>query len=233
MSTALGLFRLQQIDTRLSQVEARLSIIQAALDNDARLRDSLEGVDAAQARQHGLEADLRAAEHEAEAQKLKLEQAEANLYGGTVRNPKELQDLQNDVASLKKHLAVLEERQLECMLAAEEGQLVLTRARGQLEVIQAQLGDEHRDLIAERTSLLHDQNRLDSERQAAVSALAAEILAMYESLRQQRRGLAVAEVADGGCAACGTTLTPAQHQSARQAAQLVHCPSCGRILFAP
>jgi predicted nucleic acid-binding Zn-ribbon protein len=233
MSAALGLFRLQQIDTRLSQVESRLSILQAALDNDARLRDSLDTVDALQSHQDGLEADLRAAEHEAQAQKVKLDQAEASLYGGTVRNPKELQDLQNDVASLKRHLAVLEERQLESMLAAENGQLALARARAQLEVIEAQLGDEHRDLISERTSLLHDHSRLDSERQAAVSALAAEILAMYERLRQERRGVAVAEVADGGCAACGTTLTPAQQQSARQAAQLVNCPSCGRILFAP
>jgi len=57
-------------------------------------------------------------------------------------------------------------------------------------------------------------------------------LERYEALRQQRRGVAVAEIRDNACDACGTTLTAALQQSARHAAELVHCPTCGRILFA-
>jgi len=232
MSASLGLFRLQQIDNRIHQIETRLTWIRETLENDAELRDALSQVEIALAGESDLQRELHNSEEQARAQRLKIEQAESSLYGGSVRNPKELQDLQNDVASLKKHLSVLEERQLEFMLEVDAAQKALALARAGLDRVQSRLGDQHRGLLAEQESLLHDQQRFESERQAAVSTIATDMLAIYEQLRQERRGVAVAEVADGGCAACGTTLTPALHQSARQAGQLVRCPSCGRILFA-
>jgi predicted nucleic acid-binding Zn-ribbon protein len=232
MSASLGLFRLQQVDNRIHLIESRLAQVQATLANDVELQNALGQLEAAQARERELEASLHESEQETQAQKIKIEQADSSLYSGGIHNPKELQDLQKDVASLKKHLAVLEERQLESMLESEAAQKVSGRAQQELEVIQARLGEEHRGLIAERSTLVHDLDRLESERQAAVSAVASGMLDLYERLRQERRGVAVAEVLDGSCAACGTTLTAAHHQSARQGTQLVHCPSCGRILFA-
>ena len=74
---------------------------------------------------------------------------------------------------------------------------------------------------------------LQAEREAATSAIDARILDKYEALRQQRRGVAVAEINDNACGACGTTVTAALQQSARHSSELVYCPSCGRILFAP
>ena len=58
-------------------------------------------------------------------------------------------------------------------------------------------------------------------RQAAESTVAADLLQSYQGLRQSRRGLAVAEVAENACSACGTVLTSALQQNARHAAQLV------------
>ena len=42
MSAALGLFRLQQVDTRISQMEARLRKIQETLDNDSELQAAMQ-----------------------------------------------------------------------------------------------------------------------------------------------------------------------------------------------
>ncbi len=39
-----------------------------------------------------------------------------------MQNPKELQDLQKDIASLKKYLFTLEERELEAMIKAEDAE---------------------------------------------------------------------------------------------------------------
>ena len=78
---------------------------------DAALR-GMAFVETAQTEWQAAKTSLRVAEAEAEAQKIKIEHTEASLYGGSVHNPKELQDLQRDVASLKKHLTTLEERQL-------------------------------------------------------------------------------------------------------------------------
>jgi predicted nucleic acid-binding Zn-ribbon protein len=149
-----------------------------------------------------------------------------------VRNPKELQDLQADVASLKKRLAATEDQELQAMLSFEALQAEVQVAQEHLKAIQAGLENEHHKLIEERAALLRVRENLLSERQAALGAVAAGVVEQYEALRRQRRGVAVAEVLENSCNACGTTLTAALQQSARHADRLVYCPSCGRILYA-
>ncbi len=232
MSTSLGLFRLQQVDNRIGQIEARLAKVTEMLKNDAELQAALEGVKSADEVRKEAERTGRDSDEDARSQQIKIQQAESSLYGGRVQNPKELQDLQADIASLKRHLAALEERELEAMLRSEEAQAALQGAQEKLQKVQASLGEEHRELIAEQESLRRDWQRLQMEREAAVGAVAAGMLSVYEDLRQQRRGVAVAEVSEDACSACGTTLTAALQQSARHTTQLVHCPSCGRILYA-
>ncbi len=232
MSATLGLFRLQQVDSRISQVETRLAGVRERLGNDAELRAALEQVKAAEAELAKAERDRHKSEEEAESQQIKIQQTESTLYGGGVHNPKELQDLQADTVSLKKHLATLEEHELEAMLKADEVQAALKEAKGKLKELEARLGNEHLKLVEQQEALERDLENLQTERSAAVSAIASEMLAVYEELRQQRRGVAVAEVSDNACSACGTTLTAALQQNARHAAQIVHCPSCGRILYA-
>jgi predicted nucleic acid-binding Zn-ribbon protein len=232
MSAALGLYRLQQVDSQIDQIQARLKAIQQVLENDAELRLARDSSAAAGTRQHEAERLLKLSESEVEKQRIKIEQTEASLYGGRVHNPKELQDLQKDAASLKRHLETLEERQLEAMVAVESAEKDLQTAQTGLERVQSQIKEQNRDLTVEGESLRRDLERLSSERQAVVRDIATQALSDYEQLRRQKRGIAITTVADNACEACGTTLTASQQQSARSTSQLFHCPTCGRILFA-
>lgn len=232
MSAALGLYRLQQIDSQMDQARARLEAIQQTLENDVELRGATEDASAAESAHEEAERLQRQAEVEVQSQRIKIEQAESSLYGGNVHNPKELQDLQQDVTSLKKHLGTLEDRLLESMLATETAALHLVEAQAVLSKVESSLGDQTRDLSSERVSLSHNLERLGAERKAATSPIEVKLLENYESLRRERRGIAVTIVSDGACAACGTTLTPGQQQTARSSRELSRCPTCGRILFA-
>lgn len=231
MSAALGLYRLQHVDSQIDQIQARLKAIQQTLDNDAALRSANERFASAESTHRDAERALTLGESEVEKQRIKIEQTEASLYGGRVQNPKELQDLQKDVTSLKRHLETLEERELEAMIAAENTEKDLQAAKADLERVQANLKDQNRDLTRESETLRKDLDRLNSERQAVVTDIASQALGAYEQLRKQKRGLAITTIADNSCEACGTTLTASQQQSARSASQLFHCPTCGRILF--
>jgi len=232
MSAALGLYRLQQVDSQIDQIQSRLKVIQQKIENDAELRAATEQLAASENRYKDAERTLKQSEAEVEKQSIKIEQTEASLYGGHVHNPKELQDLQKDVASLKRHLATLEERQLEAMLVVETTEKDWQNAKSVMERVQSSLGEQNRDLAQESTSLHKDLERLNSERQAVISDIAQQTMATYDQLRQQRRGIAVTILSDGSCAACGTTLTPSQQQTARSTSQLFYCPSCGRVLYA-
>lgn len=232
MSAALGLYRLQQVDSQIDQIQARLKSIQQTLENDVELRAANERLALAESKYRDAEHALKLSESEVEKLRIKIEQTEASLYGGQVQNPKELQDLQKDVASLKRYLETLEERELEAMIAAENMEADLQTATAELERVQATLQEQNSDLTRESETLRKDLERLNSERQAVVTDIARQALGAYEQLRKQKRGLAITTIADNSCEACGTTLTASQQQSARSANQLFHCPTCGRILYA-
>jgi len=232
MSAALGLYRLQQVDSRLDQIQARQKWIHDTLQNDANLRAATQACAASESGHQEATRLLKQAEAEVNKQRAKIEQTEASLYGGSVRNPKELQDLQKDIVSLKKYLETLEERQLEAMLHAETAEQQLQAAQQALASTQAKDNEQNRDLSLENETLRKDLESIENERKAVIGNIASSTIAMYEQLRKQRRGLAVTQVSDSACDACGTTLTPAQHQNARSNSQLFNCPSCGRILYA-
>ena len=232
MSAALGIYRLQVLDSRMDEIRGRLEEIRITLENDEDLRkakDQVSKIDTA----HKLALEkLKRAEAEVEKQKVKIEQTEVSLYSGNIKNPKELQDLQNESASLKRYLETLEERQLEAMLEEEAKEQSKQAALDALEKVKMRLADQNVTLMTEQQDLDKEFERLESERQAALAPLDTGLLTVYEQLRQDRRGLAVAKISDGACVACGTTLTPSQNQNARSTNQILNCPTCGRILFA-
>jgi predicted nucleic acid-binding Zn-ribbon protein len=232
MSASLGLYRLQQVDRQIDRAQARLEAIRKILENDTELKQALNRQENALAQDHRAVNELKNAEAQVDAQKIKIEQTESSLYGGSVKNPKELQDLQKDIESLKKHLGTLEERELEAMIAAEAAGVELQNANAGLEAIQSRLGNEHKKLIEEQSSFAKQLESLSDERGASLAPITSDLLQMYEDLRKQKRGVAVSEVEDSACASCGTNINPALQQNARSQKLLAYCPSCGRILFA-
>lgn len=232
MSASLGLHRLQQIDRHIDRSRAQLDMIRETLENDVELREALHRVEIFQVEHFHSHHELKNATAEADAQKIKIEQAESSLYGGKVQSPKELQDLQKDIVSLKKHLVSLEERELESMIKAENSEGELQKAKTELEKIQARLGNEHKNLLDDQSRIVVELERFAEEREAALGPIDANLLQIYENLRQQKRGVAIAEIVDSACASCGTILNASLQQNARSPKQLANCPSCGRILFA-
>jgi hypothetical protein len=231
MSRPFQLFRLQQIDSQIDWVHARLKEVETALNDDAELRQAIDNAAQAEKKLQEVHKSLRRAEDEVTQQRIKIEQTEAALYGGKVRNPKELQDLQNEAAALKRYLSVLEDRQLEAMLAEEESAAAHGIASAGLQAMQTRSSEQSAALILERDKLNKDLARFQDERQAAVTSIAPDDLSLYEQLRQKRHGIAVAKVANKACSACGSTLNAALLHAAYSPSQVNRCDACGRILY--
>lgn len=232
MSRSQNLYQLQQIDTKMDQIHERLGQIETLLSGDANLRKATILANKAKRRLGESEKALRQAEAKVKDQRIKIEQTEAALYGGSIRNPKELQDLQNEATSLKRYLEVLEERQLETMMTVDEANAKNQEAQKILEKYRVQAEKKQAILIEEREKLHIESQDLSQQREIAIQLFDAEDLNMYEGLRKQRAGVAVAKVRDQTCGACGSTLTAALYQAARSPSQVVICDSCGRILYA-
>lgn len=231
MSRPFKLYRLQQIDSQLDWIHTRLLEIEAALQDDATVRLASEAAQQSKNAHDAAQKALRRAEDEVRQQRLKIEQNESSLYGGKIRNPKELKDLEAEVASLKRYLGVLEDRQLEAMLQEEDAAASQRLAAAELDKARADFEQRCRDLIQEKEKITKDQQRLDEERRAALSSIPPEDMAQYVQLRKTRRGVAVALVVDRACSACGSTLNAALLNAVHSPNQLTLCDACGRILY--
>ena len=232
MNRSQNLYRLQQVDSQIDQANRRLKEIETILSNDVNLRKATLLANRAAHHLEETERALRQAETKVKDQRIKIEQTEATLYSGNVKNPKELQDLQNEVTALKRFLETLEERQLEAMLLVDEASEKNLEAQNILAKFRAQAESQQATLFQEREQLQTQNTALEKQKGQAAQQVAAEDLSTYEKLRKKKAGVAVAKVRDKVCGACGSTLTAALHQAARSPSQVVFCDSCGRILHA-
>jgi predicted nucleic acid-binding Zn-ribbon protein len=172
------------------------------------------------------------AEHAVADQQAKLREAETKLYGGTVQNPKELQDLQRDSESLKRHLSTLDDRLLEAMLVQEEADKAVQASSSEVEGKETERVGALDSLRSESERLRAAVDRHSLEREPVVAGVPPEDLALYERLRQSSGGVAVARVKDGACGVCGLILAASGAQEVRSSAAPVRCRQCGRVLYA-
>lgn len=232
MNQALLLYRLQQIDTQIDQSEASLAELERLLSGDEAVLQSQQAAkDAEKALHHSRQA-LKQAEAAVHDQQVKIGTSEASLYSGRIHNPKELQDLQKEIASLKKHLGVLEDEQLEAMMALEDAEKADQSAQHGLTSAQAGFAERSAGWLGQKDLLLRNLERLKAERSAALSLVQPDSLKVYEMLRKRKSGIAVTSIKEGSCTVCGTEIRPSELQTARAAQTLVYCTSCGRILYA-
>ena len=71
-----------------------------------------------------------------------------------------------------------------------------------------------------------------SDRRAALAAeMDPAALRRYETLRFAKGGRAIARVERGLCQVCRMSLPTQQQQRVRSGRQIVHCSTCGRMLF--
>lgn len=231
VSRAFKLYRLQQVDTQMDQAAARLAEIERILSDNQAHQAASQAQQQAQVALHAAHTALRSAEEDVSAQQKRIEQNQASLYGGSVTNPKELQDLQMESESLARRLSDLEDAQLEAMSAYETQQAAAQLAQTNLADVEAQLASEHESLFTEKAELDQEQARLKGEQETALSAVEPADLQAYQTLRASKAGVAIAKVQSGSCSACGAELSAARAQAARSAEELTRCDNCKRILY--
>lgn len=232
MAQVFKLFRLQQVDSTLDKIKKRLGAINVALGDDKKVKQATSNLAQVQARYDDAVKQLRQAEEVVHSQKIKIEYNQTNLYGGRIQNPKELQDLQQESIALNKQLSILEDHLLEIMISVEEIDAEVKKAQDELAAAQKQSGEQNALLLAEQAQLLRDQEISTEERNSVTATISADELSIYETLRTKRGGIAVAQVQNKACSACGITLSATLLHDARNPGSLTYCETCSRILYA-
>ena len=232
MNQIIGFLRLQQIDTRLDLVNARIKQINFLLEDNKAVQQIFKQKTEIEQRIKSASQQLTQSEQAVLAQQIKNQQVEANLYSGKVKNPKELQEIQSEISSLKRHYISLENSQLQIMMSIETDQKFYDLICKKYDAVEQEFLSKNKVLIEEKDTLLKEIDRLDAEKKAAENSISTQDMSYYNKLREQRGGVAVTTISEGACNSCGATLTPAQQQAVKSPEQTYCCPSCGRMLYA-
>src|SRR5712671_3454581 len=124
MSRAASLLQLQGFDLEIDVKQNRLRAIEVALGDDPTVKKAQRDLLEAQAQVRAARVGVQGLEHENQDLAQKIAEVDGRMYGGKVTNPKELQDMQNDVASLQRRRGALEEKQFEALLTAEAAEVL-------------------------------------------------------------------------------------------------------------
>ena len=234
-SAQVRLLDLQELDSRADLLRhqrrslpesARLAeLAEARVLTDDQARDARIEVDDLAVEQAKVDADV-------EQVKTRRERDQQRIDQGVISNPKDIQRMQREMVSLERRITSLEDDEIEVMERAEEAQRTLDALNAQLADTDAEIAD----LTAKRDARLAEMDEalgeLDARRGPIVADLPADLLALYDRLRESKGGVGAALLRARRCAGCNLDLDHAEVATIRAAAddEVVRCDECSRIL---
>ena len=231
MTTTKQLYLLQELDLALD----RLQEDKAGAEEELSSGLSIERVETAFQEENErlvqVQSQHKLQQLETETLRERSTRLEAQLYGGEVTNPRDLESLEQEVNQVRGSLEQQDAELLELSVQSEESQnrrdsleKELSDDRAAWEIRQAEL-----QVHVERWN--SEVETVSTQRKDLADTLDPSTVQHYEGLRRAKRGLAVAKVERGLCQACRMALPTQQQQRVRIGRQTVLCSSCGRILI--
>ncbi len=158
-------------------------------------------------------------------------QRDADRLAAGSASPKELENLQHEMQSLKRRQSVLEDEELELMEQREEIEAVLTTARRGLAEIEATISTAStaRDArFAEIDELVDGEQ---GKRNSLTATLPADVLALYTKIKDSGK-VAAGELRGARCGACRIEIDRIALAEIKAAPidAIVRCSECGAIL---
>jgi hypothetical protein len=229
MSVTKQLYQLQEVDLEIESTERTLRQVTGKIGESekvvrvrSRLASEQQHLEELRHQQHSLE-------WEVDDLGTKIARIEQKLYGGSIGNPKELANFQQEAEGMKLRRGQLEDKTLDIMDRVERAVASVDTTSSELERLEDKWQSEQKQLSVEAERLKTTLSELDQKRQRLSSEIDTEMVELYQQLKKQK-GTAVAKVEQGICRGCRISLSASESQRVRSG-DLSQCSSCGRILF--
>jgi len=230
-----ALLALQDQDIKVDQLEHKLATLpeRAAVDTNAKAQADLAAQTAVvQERRDAIARDQKRLEDEVATVESHAAEVNDKLYNKGITSPKELQALQADLDSIKRHQNTLEDRVIELMEAAEPVDAELAGLGARKAVLDAEGDAARAALTAVAGETEAELAEARTTRADLAGGVGPEQLKTYESLRPQFEGIAVARLVGTNCGGCHLMLSNVALEEIRHLAPgaVGQCEECGRIL---
>jgi predicted nucleic acid-binding Zn-ribbon protein len=148
-----------------------------------------------------------------------------------IKTNKEFQAIGREISAARKQTAELEEQVLQKI-----GQIEELRGEGAtrsttLADLEQNTAQRRQEKLAEIAAIQKDIDADVARRGEITKHLPASLIKRYNSLREQRRGQAVAIARDGYCLGCNMNLPPQLYNTLFRGDEMICCPHCQRVLI--
>jgi hypothetical protein len=230
-SLPLKLYALQQFELAIDRARARLDEIEQALAKDETVTACQTRYDSCVMALSQAQAQVKDLELENAGLSEKITEVDTLLYSGKLKNPKELTERQNELDSLQRRKAGLEERLLIARQELEQARADLKTAEVNLQTAIQERDQRHIDLIAESDKLNKRIKKNLKERKQKLAEISEADYTLYRNLRKRHKGQAVAVLVDDMiCSVCRVGQTTTSVDEIKDNHTLIYCGNCGRIL---
>jgi len=223
------LHELQQIDLHLEKTTQHLLELERQLSTNKELEDAKAQAQGSQERLAELQSRQKSAEWLVEDLQAKLQPLQQKLYAGSVHNPKDLVNLQQQVAHLKAQVRDEEDKVLEVMDQVESLQKQTSAESARLRELEKAWEVTRERLMEQQAQLREELQHAEKNRDELAKSIDPDNLLVYESIRAKKHGHAVAKIEQGRCQGCRISVPVSELTQARTG-ELVRCGSCGRVL---
>jgi len=229
-----NLIELQRIDSAIMQATHKLKTLperEQLTAIHARLAASAELLATAEAELADVTIDLRRSEVDVESVADRMAKDEARLSGGSA-SPKELEQLQHEIATLAKRKAELEDGELEIMLqvdAAKEKVATIKSDEEGLKKLELELNIRLENAV---TELDREIALKKSERTLLVPKIDAALVDLYEKIKGNGGGVGAALLIGNTCDGCRLAINAVEMERIKSldSEEVLRCEECRRIL---
>jgi predicted nucleic acid-binding Zn-ribbon protein len=228
------LLDVQAHDTRLAQLAHRRRTLPELAEIERltmRRRVLADEIVAARTLTSDLRRELTKAEADVEQVRSRVARNNARLQAGQ-GTAKDMQAMQHELGSLGERQSVLEDAELEVMERLETADARVSQLEGQAGELDGELATlgKRRD-----EAFAAIDGEASSERNARADAAAgipADLLSLYEKIRDAQGGVGAARLYQHRCEGCRLELTPTELGRMKAAGDdaVLRCEECGRIL---
>jgi uncharacterized protein len=228
------LLDLQAIDTALAQLAHRRRTLPEFAELD-RLAREISALDDARIRAQvavdDLDRDIARLDKDVEQVRARAAKDQTRLDSGS-GPARELEALQHELASLARRQSELEDAELELMEQREAAEATLLAAQQRLAEARA---TRERVEIARDEALRQigqEEEFRTAGRKPLVADLPADLVALYDRIRESSGGLGAALLRAGRCEGCRLELSGVDRATVKAADpdEVVRCEECRRIL---
>lgn len=148
-----------------------------------------------------------------------------------IKTNKEFQAIGREISVARKQTAELEEQILQKIGQIDELASDIAARSDNLAEMEQNVAQRRQEKLAEIAAIQQDVDNDTVRRDVITKTLPASLNKRYNSLRDQRRGQAVAIARDGYCLGCNMNLPPQLYNSLFRGDELISCPHCQRVLI--